>query len=98
MHSPTLRCAIHIRSGPLDSLRLCVRVQAMSENPIQITGEPHESLYIVNPQGKRVHRYASMLGRLGGLKGGLARAAKLSPERRKEIAKQAAAARWNNRQ
>ncbi len=34
------------------------------------------------------------LGRLGGLKGGKARAAKLSPERRKEIAKNAAKKRW----
>jgi hypothetical protein len=34
------------------------------------------------------------LGRLGGLKGGVARAAALSPERRKEIAKAAAAKRW----
>jgi hypothetical protein len=34
------------------------------------------------------------LGRLGGRKGGKARAEKLSPERRREIAKKAAAARW----
>ncbi len=34
------------------------------------------------------------LGRMGGLKGGVARAAALSPERRKEIAKAAAAKRW----
>lgn len=34
------------------------------------------------------------LGRLGGLKGGKARAAKLSKKRRQEIAKKAAAARW----
>lgn len=34
------------------------------------------------------------LGRAGGLKGGRARAAKLSAERRSEIAKKAAAARW----
>jgi hypothetical protein len=34
------------------------------------------------------------LGRMGGLKGGNARAAKLSPERRAEIARAAAAARW----
>lgn len=34
------------------------------------------------------------LGRLGGLKGGKARAAKLTPERRAEIARAAAAARW----
>lgn len=36
-------------------------------------------------------------GRRGGLKGGNARAAKLSPERRKEIAEKAAAARWHDR-
>lgn len=34
------------------------------------------------------------LGRLGGLKGGKARAAKLTAKKRSEIAKQAAAARW----
>ena len=37
---------------------------------------------------------AVALGKLGGKKGGKARAAKLSPERRKAIAKKAAAARW----
>lgn len=34
------------------------------------------------------------LGRLGGAKGGKARAEKLSAKRRSEIAKKAAAARW----
>ena len=34
------------------------------------------------------------LGRLGGKKGGKVRAEKLSPERRKEIARKAAKARW----
>lgn len=33
-------------------------------------------------------------GRIGGLKGGAARAAMLSPERRAEIARKAAQARW----
>jgi len=37
---------------------------------------------------------AKALGRLGGLKGGKARAASLTPERRVEIAKKAAMARW----
>ncbi len=37
---------------------------------------------------------AVMLGRLGGLKGGKARSAKLSAEQRSEIAKKAAQARW----
>jgi hypothetical protein len=34
------------------------------------------------------------LGRKGGLKGGKARASRLTPYRRKEIAKKAARARW----
>jgi hypothetical protein len=37
---------------------------------------------------------AVALGRLGGLKGGNARAAKLSPADRKEIAQRAAKQRW----
>jgi len=37
---------------------------------------------------------AVTLGRLGGLKGGKARAEKLSPEQKKAIAKKAATARW----
>jgi hypothetical protein len=38
---------------------------------------------------------AVALGRLGGLKGGKARAAKLSAKKRKQIAKKAAMARWS---
>jgi hypothetical protein len=37
---------------------------------------------------------AVALGRLGGLKGGKARAVKLSARKRKEIAKKAAESRW----
>lgn len=37
---------------------------------------------------------AVALGKLGGLKGGKARAKKLSPERRQEIARAAVEARW----
>ena len=37
---------------------------------------------------------AVALGRLGGLKGGKARANNLTPEQRSEIAKKAAAKRW----
>jgi hypothetical protein len=39
---------------------------------------------------------AVLLGRLGGLKGGKARAINLSAERRKEIAKKAAQTRWHD--
>ena len=41
-----------------------------------------------------VNPHAAALGRLGGLKGGPARAAKLSPERRREIAVHAIRKRW----
>ena len=40
---------------------------------------------------------AAALGRKGGLKGGKARADSLSPERRAEIARKAAAARWGHK-
>ena len=38
---------------------------------------------------------AVALGRKGGLKGGKARAAKMTPEERSEAARKAAAARWD---
>lgn len=44
---------------------------------------------------KKKNPHAVALGKLGGKKGGKARAAKLSPERRSEIAQQAARARWD---
>ena len=45
--------------------------------------------------GKNPHAVA--LGRLGGKKGGPARAKALTPERRREIAREAAEARWRSR-
>jgi hypothetical protein len=47
------------------------------------------------PANPKKNPAAVELGRLGGKKGGKARAEKLTPERRREIAKKAAAARWN---
>ena len=47
------------------------------------------------PQEKNPHAVA--LGRLGGQKGGIAIADKLTPEERKEIAKRAAETRWAKR-
>src|SRR5438552_16195691 len=44
-----------------------------------------------------VSRVAAELGRRGGLKGGKARAAKLSARKRKAIAKKAARARWDRK-
>ena len=47
------------------------------------------------PKGKRRKNPAAVaLGRLGGAKGGAARAAALSPKQRSEIARKAAEKRW----
>lgn len=54
-----------------------------SEEPLE---EPNEEK---NP-------HAVALGRLGGKKGGPARAAKLSAKKRKEIARKAAISRWGD--
>ena len=48
------------------------------------------------PELERVKNPAAVaLGKLGASKGGQARAAKLSPTKRKQIARKAAQARWN---
>lgn len=46
------------------------------------------------PAPPEKNKAAQELGRLGGLKGGAARAKSLTPEQRSEIAKKAAAKRW----
>ena len=52
------------------------------------TGEAEpEPMHAKNP-------HAVALGKLGGSKGGKARAARLSPEERRAIAQKAAASRW----
>lgn len=56
----------------------------------EATKEPTKEVPQKNPA-------AVALGRLGGLKGGKARAEKLSAEKRKEIAQRAAKARWKNK-
>ena len=45
-------------------------------------------------EGEQEPNVKATAGRLGGIKGGKARAAKLSKARRSEIAKKAAATRW----
>lgn len=47
-------------------------------------------------EGKNPHAVA--LGKLGGAKGGKIRAERLTPEQRKEIAKKAAAKRWEKKE
>jgi hypothetical protein len=59
------------------------------QNALRVVEEAIGSSLSKNPA-------AVALGRRGGLKGGDARAAKLTPERRKQIAKDAANARWKS--
>ena len=47
------------------------------------------------PKPRRKNPAAVALGRAGGLKGGKARAKALTPEKRAEIARKAAATRWS---
>lgn len=53
---------------------------------------------IATSEGKEIidelKNAAAILGRMGGLKGGKARASKLTAEQRKEIAKKGAEKRW----
>jgi hypothetical protein len=49
------------------------------------------------PRKRRKNPAAVALGRRGGLKGGKARAANLTPEARSEIARRAAKARWKGK-
>ena len=49
------------------------------------------------PEEKPKNPAAVALGRLGGLKGGIARAAALSPRKRSQIAQKAAKTRWTKK-
>ena len=49
---------------------------------------------LVQQTTKPKNEHAVALGRMGGLKGGPARAHRLSKSRRREIARQAALSRW----
>jgi hypothetical protein len=51
-------------------------------------------MYNKNVAKKRKNPYAVALGRKGGLKGGPARAANMTPEQRTEIARNAVLTRW----
>jgi hypothetical protein len=61
----------------------------------QATAEPTPEVQAApEPPKPEKDPAAVSLGRRGGLKGGKARAASMTPEQRSEIAKRAASARW----
>ena len=59
-----------------------------------IVGDATVEERVRSPDAPEKDPAAVELGRRGGLKGGRARAAKLTPEQRSEIARKAAKARW----
>jgi hypothetical protein len=59
-----------------------------------LTGELTEA---PEPERSPVSIYLAQIGRVGGIKGGNARAKALSKKRKGEIAKKAAKARWSGR-
>lgn len=68
---------------------------ALAQSVVRLSGEPPPPPD-PEPQQKK-NPAAVALGRLGGRKGGKARAAALTPERRAEIAREASRARWKDR-
>jgi hypothetical protein len=63
----------------------------------QIVAETTEDEPTPDDQPKEKNPAAVALGRLGGLKGGKARAKSLSAKKRKEIARKAAKSRWSKK-
>jgi len=64
-----------------------------AHGPTKSVSGPRDSAADTGIPEKNPH--AAALGRLGGLKGGRARAMSLSAARRRAIARKAARARWN---
>jgi hypothetical protein len=76
---------------PRDPNELAHQIMLESTGQIPKFEPGHEPEPIIDP-AKNPHAVA--LGRLGGLKGGAARAAKLGARKRSQIAAKAAKARW----
>lgn len=84
-------------SKDLNQIAASIVAQSTTEQPqvtVNMIGVTHATP-ILPPDGKNPAAVA--LGRLGGLKGGKARAKSLSDARKKEIGKQGAAARWKKK-
>lgn len=81
---------------------VCDAIQEALENeetdeigpPCSSCHAPTERMAIVARGAIPKNPLAAEIGRLGGLKGGRARAKALSPQRRRDIARKAARARW----
>ena len=81
------------KARPRDPNQLAYRIiqEATGQVP------KYDPLAQAKPVDPSKNPHAVALGRLGGLKGGNARAAALSPKKRSAIAAKAAAARWGKK-
>ena len=75
------------------------RPRDFNQRAFQIVQEATGQAPKFNPDAPDINKnpHAVALGRLGGLKGGPARSAKLSPKKRSQIAAKAAKARWGKK-
>ncbi len=80
---------MHRRSSKQDDAQNALRVVEQA-----IGAELVPPKKVIRFPERKKNPAAVALGKLGGFKGGHARAAALSPEERKEIAQRAAKARW----
>ena len=83
---------------PRDSNALAARIVAISTGQAlpQLAESGNDHSAKPEPAKPEKNPAAVALGRLGGLKGGKARAAKLTGDQRQDIARKAAAKRWSN--
>ena len=86
---------MHGRSSKPDAAQNALRV-AEEAIGAPLRPEPKKPIQFRAPSKKK-NAAAVALGKLGGVKGGRARAAKLTAEERKGIAQRAAQARWAKR-
>ena len=69
----------------------------VADRVIILSGDVPDDPTMKREVSPEMSRAASIMGRLGGPKGGKARAASLTPERRAQIAREAAQARWKKK-
>ena len=68
-----------------------------TKNALRVVETATGSSLVPKPRKHRKNPHAVALGRKGGLRGGVARAAILTAEQRSQIARAAATARWNKK-
>jgi len=79
---------------PKDPNKLAFQIVQLSteEEPEEEKKEPEQA-----NEKSMISKYLALIGKKGGLKGGPARAKKLSAKKRKEIAQKAAKTRWSKK-